>query len=254
MGRLPPSPPMPSTTIDIQMPDGVADAYLTRADGGDRHPGVLFLMDAFGVRPAIEEMADRIAARGYAVLVPNLFYRAGRSPVLPFPDMTQEGARAEFFKAVRPLMGELTPEAIASDAAAYFDELAKVSDPPYAITGYCLGARMGLRIAAAHPDRVAALGGFHGGSLVTDDPNSPHRSAGSLRAELYFAHADQDPGNTPEQQAALDAALDEAGVVHRAEVYEGAMHGYTMSDTPVYNAAAAERHFAALFDLLERTL
>jgi carboxymethylenebutenolidase len=85
-------------------------------------------MDAFGLRPQIEAMADRIAARGYAVLAPNVFYRAGRAPVLPFPDMTQEGVRAEFFKNVRPLMGELTPERVASDGGAYLDELAKVSE------------------------------------------------------------------------------------------------------------------------------
>src|SRR3954454_2989001 len=245
---------MRSQTIDIQTPDGVADAYLTRPDDGDRHPGVLFLMDAFGIRPAIEAMADRIATRGYAVLAPNLFYRAGRSPVLPFPDMTQDGARAEFFKAVKPLMNELAPERIAADGAAFLDELAQVADEPFAIAGYCLGARLGLRIAAAHPDRVAALAGFHGGSLVTDDPQSPHRSADSLRAEVYFGHADQDQGNTPEQIAALDAALDEAGVTHRSEVYAGARHGYTMSDTPVYDEAASERHFTALFDLLDRTI
>src|SRR3954465_11520568 len=98
---------MRTETVDIATPDGTADTYLPRPDDGDRHPGVLFLMDAFGIRPAIEQMADRIAARGYAVLAPTLFYRAGRSPVLPFPDMTQDGARAEFFKAVKPLMNEL---------------------------------------------------------------------------------------------------------------------------------------------------
>jgi len=211
-------------------------------------------MDAFGLRPRIEEMADRIAERGYAVLAPNVFYRAGRAPVLPFPDMTEEGARGEFFKSVRPLMGELTAERMATDGAAYLDELAKVADGPVAITGYCMGARLGWRIAAAHPDRVAALAGFHGGGLVTDDPESPHRSADALRAELYFGHADQDPSNSAEQIAALDAALDEAGVPHTTEVYEGAAHGYTMSDTPAYNENAAERHFAALFELLERTL
>src|SRR5919206_3481136 len=99
---------MRSSTVDIQMPDGVADAYLTRPDDGDRHPGVLFIMDAYGLRQRIEEMADRIAERGYAVLAPNVFYRAGRAPVLPFPDMTQEGARGEFFTHVRPLMDALT--------------------------------------------------------------------------------------------------------------------------------------------------
>ncbi|HKP20291.1 MAG TPA: dienelactone hydrolase family protein, partial [Thermoleophilaceae bacterium] len=106
---------MPSSTIDIETPDGVADAYLTCPEEGDRHPGVLFLMDAYGLRPRIEEMADRIAERGYAVLAPNVFYRAGRSPVIPFPDFSDESARGEFFKHVRPLMEELTPERIAAD-------------------------------------------------------------------------------------------------------------------------------------------
>jgi carboxymethylenebutenolidase len=245
---------MGSATLDIQTPDGVADAYLSTPDDGERHPGVLFLMDAYGLRPQIEEMADRIAQRGYAVLAPNVFYRAGRSPVLPIPDFSTDDWRGEFFAKVRPLMAQLTPERLAADGAAYFDELAKVADEPFAITGYCMGARLGLRIAAAHPDRVAAMGGFHGGGLVTDDPQSPHLSAGALRAELYFGHADKDQSNSPEQIAALDRTLDEAGVKHRTEVYEGAKHGYTMADTPAYNEAAAERHFDALFDLLERTL
>ena len=246
---------MPTSHIDVQTPDGVADAYLTVPDdGSERHPGVLFLMDAYGLRPRIEEMTERIAAQGYAVLAPNLFYRAGRSPVLPFPDMSQEDARAAFFASVRPLMGELTAERVAADSAAYLDELAKVSDGPVALTGYCMGTRIGIRIAAAHPDRVAALGGFHGGGLVTDDPESPHRSANRIQAELYFGHADNDQSNSPEQIAALDAALDEAGVPHKSEVYEGAAHGYTMSDTPAWNEQAAESHFEALFDLLERTI
>ena len=243
-----------SSTVDIETPDGVADAYLTRPDDDERHPGVLFVMDAYGVRPRIEQMADRIAERGYAVLAPNVFYRAGRSPVLPFPDMSDEGARADFFKSVRPLMGQLTPERLAADGGAYLDELATVADGPVAITGYCMGARVGLRIAAAHPDRVAALAGFHGGGLATDDPDSPHRSVGALRGEVYFGHADQDRSNSAEQIATLDAALEEAGVTHRSEVYAGAAHGYTMSDTPAYDEQAAERHFAALFDLLERRL
>jgi carboxymethylenebutenolidase len=245
---------MGSATLDIQTPDGVADAYLSTPDDADRNPGVLFLMDAYGLRPQIEEMADRIAARGYAVLAPNVFYRAGRSPVLPIPDFSKEEARGEFFAKVRPLMAQLTPERLAADGAAYFDELAKVADEPFAITGYCMGTRLAIRVAAAHPDRVAALGGFHGGGLVTDDPQSPHLAAGELRAELYFGHADKDQSNSPDQIAALDRALDEAGVKHRTEVYEGAKHGYTMADTPAYDEAAAERHFDALFDLLGRTL
>jgi carboxymethylenebutenolidase len=245
---------MSGSAIDIQTPDGVADAYLTQPDGGERHPGVLFVMDAFGLRPRIEEMADRIAERGYVVLAPNVFYRAGRAPVLAFPDMTAEGARGEFFKRVRPLMDELTPERIAADGGAYLDELAKHADPPFAITGYCMGVRFGLRVAAAYRDRVAALGGFHGGGLVTDDPASPHTVAAQLDAELYFGHADNDGSNSPEQIAALDRALDEAGVTHTTELYDRAAHGYTMADTPAYDERAAKRHFDALFALLDRTI
>lgn len=245
---------MRSSRVDIATADGVADAYLTRPEDGERPSGVLLLMDAFGLRPRIEEMADLIAQRGYAVLAPNLFYRAGRAPVLPFPDMTQEEGRAEFMKAVGPLMGDLTPERVASDGAAYLDELATVTEGPVAITGYCMGVRTGVRIAAAHGGRVAALAGFHGGGLVTDAPDSPHRSASALRAELYLGHADEDPSMTPEQIAAFDAALDEAGVAHRTEIYDGARHGYTMSDTPVYNEAATQRHFDALFELLGRAV
>jgi carboxymethylenebutenolidase len=101
---------------------------------------------------------------------------------------------------------------------------------------------------------VAALGGFHVGGLVTDGDDSPHRKSGSIGAEVYFGHADNDRGMNPDMIAALDTAMDDAGVVHRTEVYEGAAHGYTMADTPAYDEAAAERHYEALFALLDRTV
>jgi carboxymethylenebutenolidase len=233
-----------SSTVQIQTPDGAADAYLARPDD-EPHPGVLLLMDAYGVRPVIEEMADRIASDGYVVLAPNVFYRAGRSPVKPGMD----------FQQIRPLMAELTPERLAPDGAAYLDYLAEVASPePVAITGYCMGGRLGWWIAAAHPDRVAALAAFHTGGLVTDDPDSPHRAAGSVDAELYFGFADQDQGMTAEHIATFEQALHDAGATYRAEVYQGARHGYTMADLQVYDEAASERHFGALQALLERTL
>ena len=243
---------MQSSSVDINMPDGVADAYLARPD--DRsHPGVLFIMDAYGLRPAIEEMVERIAADGYVVMAPNVFYRAGRSPVLPLPDLTDPEQRTSFFQSVRPLIEQLTPERIAADAAAYLDFLGEAAGAsPVAITGYCMGARVGFRIAAAHPDRVAALAGFHAGGLVTDAPDSPHQSAGDVKAELYFGFADQDPSMTKEQIATLDQALKDASLRYRSEIYEGAQHGYTMADTAAYNEAARERHFRELRALLER--
>jgi len=239
--------------VDISTQDGVADAYLSRPPGQDEsHPGVLFIMDAFGLRPRIEEMVDRITARGFVVLAPNVLYRAGQAPEMP--DLEDPAQRDPFFARLRPAMTDLTPERIASDGAAYLDYLGELASPPFAITGYCMGGRVGWRIAAAYPERVAALAAFHAGGLVSDDEDSPHLSAGAISAELYLGHADSDQSMTPEHVAALEQALEEAGVRYRSELYEGAAHGYTMSDTAAYDEAAAERHFNELFALLDRTI
>ncbi len=245
---------MSGETVDISTRDGVADAYLARpSDEQDgSHPGVLFLMDAFGLRPRIEEMVDRIAARGFVVLAPNVLYRAGGG--LEMPDLTDPAQRDPFFARLMPAMAELTPERIVADGAAYLDYLGASASAPFAITGYCLGGRVGWRIAAAYPERVAALAGFHAGGLVSEGEDSPHLSAGAISAELYLGHADNDPSMTSEHVAALTQALEEAGVRYRSELYEGAAHGYTMSDTAAYDEAAAERHFTELFALLDRTI
>jgi len=173
---------------------------------------------------------------------------------MEMPDLEDPAQRDPFFARLRPAMAELTPERIASDGAAYLDYLGALASPPFAITGYCMGGRIGWRIAAAYPERVAALAAFHTGGLVSDDKDSPHLSAGAISAELYLGHADNDQSMTPEHVAALEQALEEAGVRYRSELYEGAAHGYTMSDTAAYDEAAAERHFTELFALLDRTI
>jgi carboxymethylenebutenolidase len=246
---------MKGEPVDIITQDGVADAYLSRSPGHDgSYPGVLFIMDAFGLRPRIEEMVDRIAARGFVVLAPNILYRSGRASTMEMPDLEDPAQRDPFFAKLRPAMAELTPERIVSDGAAYLDHMSQLASPPFAITGYCLGGRVGWRIAAAYPERIAALGAFHAGGLVSDEQDSPHRSASAISAELYLGHADNDQSMTPENIAALEGALEDAGVRHRSELYQGAAHGYTMSDTAAYDEAAAERHFTELFALLDRTI
>ena len=244
-------------TVDLPTPDGVADAYFAYPDDGVAHPGALLYMDAFGLRPHLKSMADRLAREGYAVLVPNVFYRSGRAPVVALPDFIDTGARPEIFQQISPLVQSLTPEPTMRDAGAYLawlEERPEVAAGPIGVTGYCMGARLSLLTAGTYPDRVAAAAGFHGGGLATDAPTSPHLVADRVTAELYFGHADQDRSLPPEQIERLNRALSAAGVRFRAEVYEGAHHGYTQADTASYNEEAAERHWKELIALLGRTL
>ncbi|MBQ1069896.1 dienelactone hydrolase family protein [Micromonospora sp. D75] len=247
---------MQPTTVDVPTPDGTADAYLARPDSGGPFPPVLLFMDAFGLRSRVAEMAATIAERGYVVLAPNLFYRAGRAPLIDLGALADDSRRGALFESIGPMMAALTPETVARDTAAYLDFLAAqpdVAPGPAAITGYCMGGMNALRAIEALPDRIAAAAAFHAGRVVTDAPDSPHLGLGTVSGELYFGHADADPSMTAEQIAVLKKALDAAGVTYRSEVYPGARHGYTQSDTPMYDEQATKRHWAALFDLLDRT-
>ncbi len=248
---------MRTSTVDIETRDGIADCFLAAPDDNHHHPGVLFYMDAFGPRPRLEEMAARLATEGYVVLVPHVFYRQGRAPLVDTTQLSQPESRGKLFKTLGPWMAELTPERAMSDADAYLDHLRahdQVSDGPIGVTGYCMGGALALRTAAHRPDDVGAAAAFHPARLATDAPDSPHLLAGRIKAEVYVASADQDQGMPPEQQERLDRALTEAGVVHACEQYDGATHGFTMSDTAVYDEAATERHWERLLDLFARTL
>ncbi|MGX1849569.1 dienelactone hydrolase family protein [Streptomyces sp. NPDC055299] len=244
-------------SLDIPTPDGIADAFLAHPGDGAPHPGVLLYMDAFGLRPALEEIARRLAGHGYTVLVPNVLYRAGRAPVVDLPDFIDPSQRPELFKPLFALVQSLSPDLAMRDAGAYLDWLAAsplVAEGPVGTAGYCMGGVLGLRTAAAHPDRIAAVASFHAGRLVTEAEDSPHRLVGRITAELYFGHADQDPSMPADQITTLEQALDTAGVTYRSERYEGAPHGYTQADTAAYDAGADERHWRNLLELFAHRL
>ncbi|MDT0305188.1 dienelactone hydrolase family protein [Streptomonospora wellingtoniae] len=245
------------TAVDITTEDGVADAFLAHPDDGGTHPGVLLYMDVLGLRAQLKRMATRLAAAGYTVLVPNVFYRHGRSPLVELPEFIDSDSRPKVFDQLSPIMQSLTPEQVKRDAGAYLDRLAEspqASAGPAGVVGYCLGAILTLRTAGTHPDRVAAAAGFHGANLAPDTPDGPHLLADRITAELYFGHADKDHTLPPEQVDRLDRALASAGVRFESEVYEGAQHGYTQADTASYDEAATERHWRALLDLFGRNL
>ena len=246
--------------VEVRTPDGAAEAWLSRpedVDEGAPLPGVLLFMDAIGLRPRIIEMADRIASWGYVVLAPNVFYRSGTAAeTSPDGPLDSNEKRADFFTGVRPRMATLTTKLAVADIAAYVDALVSRADVrvPVGVVGYCMGARLAVRAACAHPDVVAACGGFHGGGLASDAADSPHLGLPAARAEFGFGHADHDASMDVEAVARLDEALRNAGLTATNEIYDGTAHGYTMSDTAVYDEAATERHFAALRELFDRTL
>jgi carboxymethylenebutenolidase len=242
--------------IDVQIsaPDGACPASLHVPDGAGPWPGVLFFPDAGGPRDTIHAMADRLAGMGYVALVPDIYYREGEwtpfdvATVFSQPD---ERARlAEF-------MGHLTQERIVADSGAYLDFLLgrpEVSGSAAGTTGYCMGGRLSLITAGAHPDKVAAAASFHGGRIaMPDDPQSPHLAAGRITATVYVAGAEGDDHFTPEQAQLLDSALTEAGVRHTVEFY-AAKHGFAVPDMPTYDPAAAERHWKSLEELYASTL
>ncbi len=243
--------------LSISTKDGVAEAIVATPPSGTG-PGVLFFMDAFGLRPRIEEMAAEIASWGYVVLAPNVFYRGGTaSEVAPQGDLTTPEAREAFFSVAGPRIGHLTSDLAVQDNDAYLSalrSLPEVSPGPVGVVGFCMGTRLALRAAGRHPDVVAACAGFHGGGLITDAPDSPHRELATAKAEFVFGHADNDGSMTAQNAADLGDALSVAGLTATNEIYEGAAHGYTMSDTSSWNEAAFVRAFTNLRDLYGRTL
>jgi carboxymethylenebutenolidase len=214
---------IPTKTLQVPTRDGQADAVAAFPNRGERHPGVLVYMDAFGLRPVLEEMARELAEHGYYVLVPNLYYRHGPAPVIELPEHIGEEIRPAVFAQLMPLIEAHTPERALRDADAYLKFLTsqpEVSARPVAVTGYCMGAVLAMRTAAAHPDQVAAVAGFH---PVTDAPDSPHCLVPKITAQVHLGLAENDM--TSEAISELNQALDAAGVGYTTEIYPGTIHG-----------------------------
>ncbi len=235
---------MPTITDVITAPDGRCPVILAIPESGGPWPGVVMYPDAGGARPAIAGMATRLAALGYAVLVPDVYYRQGDwAPFDMAGVFADEAERRRLFQ----MMKAITPSVMEVDARAFFDYLAgraEVAGERFGITGYCMGGRTSLVVAGRVPHRVAAAMSFHGGGLVSDDPDSPHLLAGRIEAAIYIGAAENDPSYTAEQSATLEEALTAAGVEHVIEWYAAA-HGFAVPDNAPYDPAAAERHWRA---------
>ena len=245
------------TDVEVKTPDGMCDAAFIHPASGS-HPGVLLWPDAFGLRPSMREMAKRLAAEGYSVLVPNPFYRISKAP---FTDAsTFNFANPDDMKKLGPLMGSVNaPGNAEKDAVAYvafLDSQKPVNKSKKIGTqGYCMGGPLVVKTAAALPDRIGAGGSFHGGGLVTDKPDSPHLLASKIKARMYFGIASNDDMRQPDAKDKLKESFAAAKVPTEIEVYAGALHGWCVSDMPqqngkpIYNKADAERAWGKLLAL-----
>ncbi|WP_157217209.1 dienelactone hydrolase family protein [Flavisphingomonas formosensis] len=244
---------MSRETVSIRTTDGECPTYVLTPGGTGPWPAVIFYMDALAIRPALVDMAQKLADGGYLVLLPDLFYRAGAyEPIDP-----KVAFAGDLRVVIGPLMATTNAQKAAEDTGAlltYLDTRSDVKGRKVGVTGYCMGGGIALTVAGTYPDRIAAAASFHGGNLATDADLSPHRMAPSIKGRVYVAGADKDAHYPPEMEARLDEALTQAGVDHRCEIYEGALHGWTMSDFPVYNTDAADRHWHELFALFGETL
>jgi carboxymethylenebutenolidase len=235
--------------VTVTTPDGAADCYFVHPASGAA-PGVLVWPDIFGLRPAFRQMGKRLAESGYAVLVVNPFYRTKKAP-------TADAGGATPIDQVRPLAQTLSETTHTKDAKAFIawlDGQASVAkNRKIGTQGYCMGGPIAFRTAAAVPDRVGAVASFHGGGLVTENPNSPHLQAAKTRAQFLIAIAANDDKRSPNDKDVLKETFAKANLPAEIEVYEAA-HGWCPPDSRVYNEPLAEKAWSRLLELYGKAL
>jgi len=240
-------------TIDIATKDGKTTTFIVHPERDAPHPVVLFFMDAPAIREELRDMARRIAAVGYYVMLPNLYYRKGVLELADLPPLPEAEARARMFD----LMGSINIALVMDDADALLDYAGRdpaASRGPAGAIGYCMSGQYAINAAARHPERITCAASLYGVQLVTDRPDSPHLAAQKTAAELYFACAEHDTYAPLEMVEALDASLKTAGANAEVEIYPGVHHGFAFPQRAVYDKPAAERHWERLFALFRRNL
>jgi carboxymethylenebutenolidase len=241
-------------TLDITTADGLMETFVCRPERGGPYPAVFFLMDAPGIREELRDMSRRLATVGYYVLLPNLYYRAGRDTIFG-PDVLNEGsADRERMRAVRT---QMTIPPVMDDIAAmlaFVDLQDEVKKGPAGCHGYCMSGPYALAAAARYPNRITAAASFYGTWLVSDAQESPHLSLGKVTGELYIACAEHDDLAPMPMVEDLQGLFKQAGVAGKIEIYPGVHHGFAFPQRWCYDQQAAERHWERLLALYRRQL
>jgi carboxymethylenebutenolidase len=238
--------------VTIRTTDGEMPTWVVTPEGSGPWPAVIFYMDALAIRPALLDMAQRLADNGYLVLLPDLFYRYGHYDTL----VPAEVFAGDFRATIGPMMATTDNLKAAEDTRALLAYLDTRSDVKGKVgtVGFCMGGGMAITAAGVFPDRVAAAASYHGGRLFTDQPDSPHLQAPHIKGEVYVAAADNDHSYPPEMAEQFEKALTDAHVNYRAELYKGAAHGWMKPDFPIYDHDAAERGWREMLALFGRSL
>jgi carboxymethylenebutenolidase len=248
---------MSEKEIHVETAEGAMTTFVVHPDREERFPVALLFMDGIGYREQVKRNARRFAADGYYCVAPDLFYRSGTGLTFDMAKLAADGFKGPEAELLMSAVASVTPERVVADTEATLAAIE--TDPaagsgPKVCVGYCMGARVALRVASALPDEFVAAAGIHPGALVTDQPDSPHHDLAAVRAELYFAFAETDQSATPESIDRFSDALEKNGIKGTVERLPGTAHGFAMADLPVYNHDAAERHFRCTLELWRRNL
>ena len=241
--------------IDIETADGAMATFTSRPDRDGPFAPVFILMDAPGIREELYDMGRRLASVGYYVLVPNLYYRAGRDTTHFGPDVHEDGTEAR--DRMRAIRTKLTIGPMMADIGAmigYVDAQDDAKPGPIGCHGYCMSGPFALAAAARYPDRVKAAASFYGTWLISDDAESPHLNFAKVTGEIYMSCAEFDKLAPLEMVEELKGYFDKSGCAGEIEIYPGVHHGYAFPARPVYDKPAAERHWERLFSLYKRQL
>jgi carboxymethylenebutenolidase len=241
-------------TLDITTDAGQMETFICRPERGGPFPAVLLLMDAPGIREELKDMTRRLGTVGYYVLLPNLYYRAGRDTIYGPSVLDQGNVERERMRAVRTKM---TIPPVMDDVAAmlaFTDRQSGVKKGPVGCHGYCMSGPYALAAAARYPERIAAAASYYGTWLVSDAEESPHRSLGEVGGELYIACAEHDDLAPLPMVEELRMLLSESGAAGEIELYSGVHHGFAFPQRWCYDKPAAERHWERLISLYRRRL
>jgi carboxymethylenebutenolidase len=239
---------MTATALEIKTQDGTVDTHFFKPDGQTPKSAIIFYMDGLGLRQALFDMAERMSSHGYAVLLPNLYYRHGPSAPI---DMMKDRDR------MMQMVMSVTNEGTMRDTAhflAYLDTQPGIAGGKVACVGYCMGGALSLTAAGTYTDRVTAAASLHGARLATDAPDSPHLLAPKMAGEIYAGVSEIDPYLAEGETDRLDAALKDAGTNATVEIYPGVHHGFAVPGLPIYDRDASEHHWDRILGLFSRNL